>query len=335
MAKKTIEDIVREHVNFKKISASGWNSTYCEHCGDGSRTKGPRGGWLFEGDMAFYNCFNQGCEGSFDPHREVPMSSNMWGIMKSFGIPIPEVMDLVDPKEPKQKVKKSKARFQFMEVPDHFYSLNSAPDSNPLAQTAREHLINERRINPHDYNFYLSTGNTSSSNPADINLAKAFATRLIIPAYYNDHLIGYEGMSLTGHSKKYLSIGHGIIHGYNNMFMYSDPNIPLFVTEGFFDAFHLNGVAVMTNKLTNTQIEILNRTKRPKIVVPDRKGDSNALAEAALDLGWGLSLPEIKPYKDISEAIKHLGILNVIKSVVDSIKYGKFAELYLKMYNLP
>jgi len=96
----------------------------------------------------------------------------------------------------------------------------------------------------------------------------------------------------------------------------------------------LNGVAVLTNKITNTQIELLNRTERQKVVVPDRRNDSNMLAKKALELGWGLSLPDIKPYKDISEAIEYYGILYVVDSVMKNIKYGKFANLSLGMYNL-
>jgi hypothetical protein len=328
---KTIEDIVRKYVNFKNISSSGWNSTYCEHCGDGARTKGPRGGWLFEGEMAFYNCFNAGCEGSFDPNRDVPLSSDMWGIMKSFGIPYNEVMALVRSDKPKHEVKKRKAEFQFLDLPDHMHELND-PMDHPLKRAALDHLIEKRRINPLHFNFYLSSGETKSSDPREIKLAHAFKNRLIIPSYVNDKLIGYEGMLLKGSGLKYLSVGKNLIHGYPNMF-HKNPETPLFVTEGFFDAYHLNGVAVLTNKITNAQIEILNRTNRPKVIVPDRKNDSHMLAERALELGWGLSLPNIKPYKDISEAIENYGILNVVESTVKNIKYGKFAELYLGIYN--
>ena len=327
----TIEDIVREYVSFKRISSNGWNSTYCEHCGDGARTKGPRGGWLFEGDMAFYNCFNSGCSGSFDPNREIPMSSGMWGIMKSFGIPVSKVMALVDPNKLKSKPKLPKIQFNYIDVPDHFYPLENSNDEN--SKIAYKHLIEKRRINPRDYEFFLSTGITNSSDPNEKRLARSFKNRLIIPAYYNDRMIGYEGMSLDGKGGKYLSVGKNLIHGYNNLFRYEN-HAPLFITEGFFDAYHLNGVAVLTNKITNTQIELLNRTERQKVVVPDRRNDSNMLAKKALELGWGLSLPDIKPYKDISEAIEYYGILYVVDSVMKNIKYGKFANLSLGMYNL-
>ena len=64
-----IEDVVRGHVAFTgRVSSKGWSSTYCEVCGDGKRTQGPRGGWLFVDEIAFYNCFNCGVEGNFDPH---------------------------------------------------------------------------------------------------------------------------------------------------------------------------------------------------------------------------------------------------------------------------
>jgi hypothetical protein len=333
MAHNNIEDIVRDHVNFKGISSSGWNSTYCEYCGDGARTKGPRAGWLFEGDMAFFNCFNCGGEASFDPNREVPMSRDMWGVMRSFNIPLSEVMGLVKDDRPKKGIKKRKLEFNFIDLPDHFYPLKESSGNDEIANLARHHLINKRRINPDKFNFYLSTGITKSGDPKDENIAKAFRNRLIIPAYVNDRLIGYEGMLLKGQGKKYLSVGKNLIHGYNNMFG-RDAHVPIFVTEGFFDAYHLNGVAVLTNKITSMQIEILNKSNRPKIVVPDRGNTHNMLAEKALELGWGLSLPEISPHKDISEAIEHEGILKVVDSVVKNVKYGKFAHLFLGVYNI-
>jgi hypothetical protein len=139
-------------------------------------------------------------------------------------------------------------------------------------------------------------------------------------------------MALSKSKDKYITIGKNLIHGHHNIF--NQPEyVPLFVTEGFFDSFYLNGVAVLTNSFTNKQIELLERTNRPKIVVPDRKNTHHGLAEKALELGWGISFPEIKPYKDISEAIKNYGVFFVVNSVMSSIKYGNSAKISLKIYN--
>lgn len=332
----SIEEVVREHVSFTHgTSSKGWNTVYCSVCGDGSRTQGPRGGWLFDGDIVFYNCFNCGVDGSFTPLREIPFSENMHSIFRSFGVPLNKCYFLVEKfgNKPKEKVKVTPLKFDTLEIPDHFYKLNSAGENDVIAKKAITHLVEKRRIDPDDFPFYLSTGKTSSSNPKDVNMARAFQNRLIIPAYANDRLIGYEGMALGNQKSKYISAGSNLIHGYNNIFG-KDEHIPLFVTEGFFDSYFLNGVAVLTNKISSRQIELLRRTNRPKIIVPDRKNTHNALADKAIELGWGLSLPEIRPYRDVSEAVQHLGILFVANSVMNNIKYGKIAQISLKLYNL-
>ena len=68
----SVEDLARKYVNFRHGISNGWNMTYCEVCGDGSRTKGPRGGWLFTdgGETCFYHCFNCGNKENFSTKRE-------------------------------------------------------------------------------------------------------------------------------------------------------------------------------------------------------------------------------------------------------------------------
>lgn len=338
MKYSSIEDIVREVVPFNHgVSSQGWHKTYCAVCGDGSHSKGARGNWLFNDKMLFYNCFNCGIDGTFDPRREYPFSKNMHAIFKAYDIPLKDCYILIEECKGKhseeRKITRKRADFDPIPIPDWFYPLNEAPSTDVIAKKAHEHLINRRKIDPDYFSFYLSTGKTASNDPKDINLAKTFVNRLIIPAFVDDNLIGYEGMALGSQGKKYIGIGKNLIHGYNNIFK-KDNHIPLYITEGFFDSYHLHGVAVTTNKLSSFQIELLERSPRPKIIVPDRNNTHNMLAEKALSLGWGIALPNIKPYKDISEAIEHYGTLFVLKSVTENIKYGKIAEISLKIYNI-
>jgi hypothetical protein len=77
-----LENIILPHLATHGVSSSGWHSVYCEHCGDGGRTQGPRGGWLFNDNISFYHCFNAGCDGNVDYQRESPFSSDMWIFVK-------------------------------------------------------------------------------------------------------------------------------------------------------------------------------------------------------------------------------------------------------------
>jgi hypothetical protein len=317
-----IEDIIRDNVPFTESpSPKGWNAVYCELCGDGHRTKGKRGGWNFMDGVAFYNCFNCGVDGNFDPKREHPYSKHMYPIFKAFSIPIKPCYDLIEKySTTNREVKKPVMKWDNITLPSHFIPLASASEDNKIANTARKHLLEKRLIDPKETPFYISTDATST-----------YHNRLIIPSYVNDRLIGYEAMALGDQTTKYISMGSNLIHGYNNI--YGDPDAPLFVTEGFFDSYHLRGVATTTNKLTSKQIELLERSSRLKVIVPDRGNSHNALAEKAIELGWSIALPEISPYKDVSEGIMHYGILYVVHSIMKNIRPAKMANFFLKIYN--
>lgn len=339
IADNTIEDIVRANVSFSHGAArNGWNRVYCAVCGDGSRTKGPRGGWLFQDEMCFYHCFNCGVDGNFDPNRDIAYSKDMSKIFNSFNIPRDQISSIVFKKKvaktgPAAKPKREKIAIKPIEIPNHFYKLNEADTDDLIAIKAREYLQN-RHIDPSSYPFYLSTGVSHTDDPADISLAKSLRNRLIIPSMRNNKMVYYIARSLDPNSKlKYLNASvpkTNIIYGFDKL--YTNIKIPLFVQEGFFDAYHLDGVAVLQNKMTKDQIDILEKSPRMKVVVPDRHGDSKKLAEQALDLGWGLAIPDIGACKDTNEAIIKYGKLYVIDSIMKNIKTGRAAEMHLKFF---
>lgn len=336
MEYSTAEEIVSSYIDFRfGESASGWKHVYCEvpTCMDGSRTKGPRGNWLFEDDVLFYNCFNCGISGNFSPSREFPFSENMRHIFKSFGVPLNHLYKLIKNNGGEIKtVERPKLKFEVIDQPDFFLPLMEASEDNPTANLAKKHLIEERMINPESQKFFISTGTTKSKNPADSALAKSMLNRLIIPAYMGEKLIGYEAMALGNQSKKYIRIGNNFIHGYNRI--YGNGKMKnLFITEGFFDSEVVDGVAVLSNKLSKSHIDFFNGLPHQKVVIPDRNNDHNALAETAIELGWGVSCPDIRPCKDLSKAKVRFGSLYVAKSVMESIRYGKKAKISLKIYN--
>jgi DNA primase len=122
-------------------------------------------------------------------------------------------------------------------------------------------------------------------------------------------LIFYFGRDLTGtRVKKYMSPDvpkQNILYGFDHMF--EDTSEPLYVAEGWFDVFRLKGVAVLGNRMTPGQITWLNKSHRPKVVIPDRFGDGHLLAEQAIELGWSVSTPDIGECKDINEAMCKYG----------------------------
>lgn len=335
---ESFEDLVREHVSFTGLPSNGWHPCYCEVCGDGSRTKGPRGGWLFQDEMAFFNCFNQGCEGSYDPERENPLSNGMYAALEAFGVPIKDykLLQLKLKQESgntTKKVETRRAPIVTIPIPSHFYLLSEADADDLIAEKAKDYLAG-RNIDYRKYPFYLSTGKAKKSDlPNEITHAKALKDRIIIPAFRGDNLIYYQARAMDPKAKsKYINPDTprgNIIIGMDRL--YQDVKAPLFVTEGFFDAYHLNGVAVMENKLTAQQVELLSRSPRRKVIVPDRNGDSKRLALDAIANDFGVSIPNWGGETDVDKAVRRYGRLYVAKSIVDNIKFGMAARLVVGM----
>lgn len=339
----TIHDIVNNYLTFSKIS-QGWHVLYCEVCGDGSRTQGPRGGWSFDGDIAFYHCFNCGIKGSFDPTREFPFSKEMRKIFSSFAIPLNEIDLLIGKNNLNfNKTVPIKKVFEIpsIPIPDHFYRLDECDISNKIFLKAVK-FLEHRQIDFTSYPFYLSTG--SSTDGAENSIARSLINRLIIPALKDDKMIYYIARSLEDNpkeksSKRYLN-AHvprtSVIYGYDKLF--KDLHKPLYITEGFFDSWHLDGVAILENNLSHTQIAMLNRSPRRKIVVPDKKinktknDDGKKLATQAIELGWEISLPEFGTCTDVTEAIIKYGKLFVLNSIVNNIKSGFAAKVALEIW---
>lgn len=335
----SIEDIVKPNITIHGISNHGWNTVYCEHCGDGSRTKGPRGGWLFKGDLAMYHCFNCGVDANFDHTREQPYSKEMWDVLNSFNIPMSDVKKLISEYKLKnnfevKKTKKVVQKIKTLDVPDYFYPLDTASKKNTIAKSARE-FLKERKIDYRDYPFYLSSGKTKMSVRHEA-ISKSLMNRLIIPFFKNGKMVYYQARALSNQKKKYINADtkrSAIIYGFDKI--YSDIDNYLFVTEGFFDAYHLNGVSVQENKLSSPQIELLSQSPRTKVIVPDFNGDSYTLAEQAIELGWGVAFPNFsKKYKDTTEAIQAIGKLATLQDIVNCVYFGYEAEANLMIQSL-
>lgn len=328
------ESIIRYYVPLPtKTSPSGWYVLRCPVCNDHYNKK--RGGWKFENTKIMYHCFNCSIAAVYDEDTKY-LSSNMEKVLLSFKIPenVIERLKFLSFENRKNWKTKSNSNDDthpiFKEpkpivLPKHFYRLTDDKD-DIWSQIAREYL-NLRGIDINDYHFYLSTGGTTAEE-------QQWKKRLIIPIYKNEKLIFYQGRDLTGNNKtKYLSapsVSKGsVIYGFD--FLYKHTNQPLFITEGFFDAFHIDGVAVFGNKMSRQQIEYLKLSPRQKVIVPDRKGNGHLLAIQGLQQGWNVSVLPFDDCKDVDEAVSKYGKLYVIQTLLENIVSGFEAEVRINL----
>lgn len=343
-----IEQLIRTYVHLPgQPSGTGWYPILCKVCNDHGR-KGPRGGFKFEDDGVAYHCFNCGLKASYYSHYEnVP--NNIKDVFLSFGIPEEEInkLGLAALGERDQHGRKTGSRKETglminpkeLTLPDHFYPLNEAKSDDNWAEIANYYL-EDRKIDSHDYTFFLSTGTPKlydgpqSQKVAFVRAAQKWIKRVIVPIYKDNKLVYYQGRDLTGKAvKKYESPSapkDRVIYGFDRLF--SEESRPLYVVEGFFDAFHIKGVALLGNELTDPQIAWLNKSRREKVYIPDKFGDGAKNALKALDLGWNVSTPDIGNCKDINDAIIKYGQLYVHNTLKEQTKTGFEAEAAINLY---
>lgn len=335
---ETMSDIVEDKVEFADQAHSGWRSTYCAVCGDGSRTKGPRGGWYLDGDNVRYNCFNCGIKGAFTPEEEIPMSRAMKQIFQAYGITeygriLFKYRDSDNSGKIIKEIKKDPLKDMLknsFDKPDYLIPLKDVLETD-IGKDCVE-FLKTKFLTVDDHEFYISSGKTDSDNPKTKIDAKITKNRLIIPIKYHDKFLALQARDIYGNSnKKYINIGHisNAIHGLDSL---TDEHKYIFVTEGVWDALHLNGVALITNQLNKVQADILNSFDKEKVVVPDRGERHNTMADKAVEeQGWGITAPrELRNCNDVVDAIEKYGELYTIHMLMNGVSLGDRAKLILK-----
>lgn len=333
MKTPTLQEVIRNHVSLPpRANSRGFFPVLCKVCGDHGK-KGKRAGFKFEADTVGYNCFNCGHGAGYDPAKHDGMPRDMVTVLESFGIPEVDWSPvLFTALATRQSASSQERHVEFVSIePDEqqllpfFYQLTDDPNDE-WAQYAIEYLTG-RNVDWKSQPFYLVRKYDHPDN-------ERWYGRLIIPFYKGNKLVFWQGRDLTDlHVKKYLSPNFpkdNILYGYDQIERYTDE--PLYITEGWFDAYHLDGVAVFGNKMTPNQIKWINRSSRQKVVIPDRFGDGHLLARQALELGWSISLPDTNPCKDVSAAVDKFGKLYTLMTIRQQTVAGVLAEAQLNFY---
>ena len=330
----TLQEVIRQYVHLDRPNGQGWCNVLCKVCNDKGK-KGKRAAFKFDGEICAYNCFNCAISSSFDPAKHTTMPHKMLEILRAFGIPdvdwqpvlFQALVNANNPHNADNLAIIASIEPVEIQVPPFFIPL-SDDKNNEWCQYAIEYLRDERGINWKDYPFMVV-------NKADHPDNARWYGRLIIPIYKDKKLIFYQGRDLTDlHVKKYLNpsvVRDNILYGFNHIFAHTAD--PLYITEGWFDAYHINGVAVFSNKMTANQIKWINQSHRPKVVIPDRFGDGHLLAKQALELGWSISTPFMwANVKDVNEGITKYGQLYTFKAIKDNTCDDTQAKVNLGIY---
>lgn len=317
-----IEMEIRQTVQLFGKTAKGWESCIHSTCDHGK--KGPRAAFLFDNDKITFNCFNCGTSAVLDLHESQKLSSKFREVLDDFGMS-KHTIDAINfqllannsrttVKKNGKIVKPESINPKAITLPSDFVMLegNEHTEVGKLALAELE----RRKINYEDYPFMLCINGKGKAR------AK-WEKRLVIPYFRNDDLIFYQAQDLTKEADaKYLNAPDKVIDRSKILSNYDiiaeKSTAPIYVVEGFYDAYHINGVAIFGNQVKDHQLTWLNRSYREKIYIPDRSGDASDVAEWCLKNGWKISVPYgnlQSNIKDVSDMIVAYGKLYTMKVI--------------------
>jgi hypothetical protein len=334
---QNIQQSVLNLLPARRKKASDWisfNAVCCTHRGETADTRN-RGGVRPNSDGSVsYHCFNCGFKTGFYPGR--PLSFRFRRLLSWLGadentvqrlsMEAMRLRELVPVAEHTAHEPEVEISFKPRPLPDPALSFEEwkswmmlQEEDAPVPQQLIDAVeyVAGRGIDPLEYSFYV-TDDTA------YNLHR----RVIIPFYWKHKLIGYTARGLDD------SIKPKFHSSYEPNYVFNiDRQLPTakfaVVVEGPFDAMAVNGVAVLSNEISETQADIIDSLGREIIVVPDFDHKPNkqgkmiwagqALMERAIEYGWSVSFPVWREqYKDVSEAVQHLGRLFVLKSILEA-----------------
>lgn len=332
------EGTIRQYVFLGRPSTKGWCQVLCRVCNDHGR-KGLRSAFKFGPDEFGYHCFNCEIGAQFSAHSQTMPSEDMETILRAFGIPddfldelkLRVIHNRTNGSTVAQQVfnKSKSSGAKVLQVPSYFKLLTDMAEDEPIRQLAELHLAEERAMSSGDYPFFIAL--RDPNDKASFKLAN----RLIIPIFNTaGQIIFWQGRDIVGNQeRKYLSVDterDSVLYGMAEL--QNRTNAPLFLTEGFFDAFHVRGCATLGRQLTPEMFEMLDLCPREKIIIPDFAGNGQDLALQGVRHGWKVSIPEFGQCKDVTEAIVKYGKLYVYKNIMDNIYSGTAAETMIGLH---
>jgi hypothetical protein len=297
-----------------KNSPSGWtsfNAPCCQHRGHSPDTR-KRAGVRFDHGIV-YNCFN--CKYTTGWQPGSPIGEKMKTLLRWMGASEDSIKEMVfealktegDEYQPEQY--QPKVEFTNKELPEDALPITEwANRSSSLITTLYPvvEYIAERGFDPSD--FYWSP-------------APGYSDRVIIPFTWEGRIVGNTARKIRDGKPKYLSDQHP--HFVFNFDRQTENQKYIFVCEGPFDALAVNGVALLTNEISDQQSIIINSLGAKVIVIPDQDKAGLVLFDRAAELDWAIAMPNWDDdVKDCADAVKKYGKLFVVVDAIMSAQQG-------------
>lgn len=300
MQQLLLRDLIESKIHLGKLSAKGFRHVRCAKCNDHSE----RAGFLFDGDVVVYNCFNCQTKAKHEEHSSA-MSGNMRYVLKAFGVTDNEIDEVLGTaffnkstasKDITLESLKPQVSLFTPEVPLPPKSFLLGSAQSPEFQKPLIDYLESRCLDYRALKAYFS-------------LDTKYLNRVILPCMRDGKIIFWQARTITNAKPRYISPGtnkDAVLWGYDEL--RSSYGLPLFITEGIFDAASIDGIALLGSTISEAKLQILQQTRRRICVVIDRDDNGGRLAQLALSYGWEITFPP-KNAKDANDSVKRFGKL--------------------------
>jgi len=299
-----------------KITPSGWrgfNAVCCHHQGHSVDTR-KRGGIIEEGDAVSYHCFNCGFKTGWQPGRL--LSYKMRKLFEWLGanddtitkIAL-DVLRINEGIEAQERII-GLPTFDTVSLPaDAVLITDDSENDNKFLSEVKQYMKNRKLSLDQGYDYYWSSG-------------LANRDRFIIPFIYQGRTVGWVSRTVRENTnyKYLLEKPPGFLFNLDNQ---THDKVFCIVVEGPIDAIQIDGVALLTNEISEQQSMLLKRLHKDIIVVPDRDAAGKHLIERSIELGYAVSMPDWKlGIKDVGDAVREYGQLYTLYSIVNSAEFS-------------
>lgn len=284
-------------------STYGWvsgNAVCCGHRGHRPDSRG-RGGIKVDHDRVNWHCFNCGYSTMYIAGQ--PLGMKMRRLLGWMGASEDEIrkLQLIALKAHNALGETELSPLVIAdikcELPEPYERLD------PVKHPTHAEYLNRRGISLDSYTFYVSAC-----------IRQRMSTRVIVPFWTYDRLVGYTARTIADDIPKYIQ---KLVCPYVFGIDFQQPRwswVPL--TEGVFDALSIQGCAVLGNEVNEKQADLLDSLQKQIVVVPDADKAGNSLIQAAIDYGWGVSFPDWpSDVKDTNDAVSKWGRLFVLRQI--------------------
>ncbi len=298
-----------------KNSSSGWksfNAPCCQHRGHRADKRG-RGGIRFDTGIV-YHCFNCHYTTGWQPGNT--LSEKFKTLCHWLGARDADINQMIF-----DALKTERVNYVAEPIKTNIIF---EPIKLPEASRSFAELIDDDTVNDDTFAECVAYVANRGFNPISENWwwSPALPNRVIIPFVYNKAVVGYTARKIGNRGVKYLQerpanfVFNVDVQEYKQRY--------IIVCEGPFDAKAVDGVALLTNTISDQQAQIIDSLDAEVIVVPDQDIAGLELIEKAIKYNWSVAFPTWDDdVNDVAEAVNKYGKLFVLVDIIKTAVHGE------------